>query len=197
MMLEKKHKFTNLIISLIFIDILLLPNFPLFIMPMSLPVVTLVLILRKVRIAKDKEFFAFFILGVLVLTSVLVSFFYENNYIDGMNVWIENTKRAFQLLSSFFYYFVIKHSNLKSHVKIKNILIIYVTVYSVLGIISYFNIALYFKILNLLSVYNPFVSDWYLRQRVELFRYSYILADPNNSAYMFQMIIFYMLLTKS
>ena len=196
MMLEKKHKFTNLIISLIFIDILLLPNFPLFIMPMSLPVVTLVLILRKVRIAKDKESFAFFILGVLVLTSVLVSFFYENNYIDGMNVWIENTNRAFQLLSSFFYYFVIKHSNLKSHVKIKNILIIYVTVYSVLGIISYFNIALYFKILNLLSVYNPFVSDWYLRQRVELFRYSYILADPNNSAYMFQMIIFYMLLNE-
>lgn len=196
MKLEKTHKYSKFILTFIFIDLFLLPNFPLFIMPISLPVVTYLIVLRKIRISKDKEFVTYLVLSMLVLTSVLLSFLQRDIYFGGINVWIENVKRAFQLLTSFFYYFIIKNSKVDSHVNMKKIMMIFVTIYSMIGIVSYIDIAIYFRILNILLIKNPFVSDWFLRQRIELFRYSYIWIDPNNAAYAFQMIVFYMLLNE-
>lgn len=194
---DKTQMYSNFILTFIFIDLLLLPNFPLFIMPLSLPVVVWMIGLKKIRISKDKEFIICLLLGILVLVSVLLSFLQTSSNFGGMNVWMENIKRGFQLLTSFLYYFIIKNSSVKSQINLKKIMMIFVATYSLLGVISYFNIALYFKILELLLIYNPFVSDWFLIQRVELFRYTYIWMDPNNAAYAFQMVIFYMLINES
>jgi len=193
---DKTQIYSNFILTFIFIDLLLLPNFPLFIMPLSLPVVVWMIGLKKIRIVKDKEFIICLLLGILVLVSVLLSLLQTSSNFAGMNVWIENIKRGFQLLTSFLYYFIIKNSSVKSQINLKKIMMIFVATYSLLGVISYLDIALYFRILELLGINNPFVSDWFLRQRIELFRYAYIWIDPNNAAYAFQMIIFYMLLNE-
>ncbi len=192
----KTQMYSNFIITFIFIDLLLFPNFPLFIMPLSLPVVAWMIGLKKIRVAKDKEFIVYLLLGILVLASVLLSFLQTSSNFGGMNVWMENIKRGFQLLTSFLYYFIIKNSSIKSQINLKKIMMIFVATYSLLGVISYLDIALYFRILELLGINNPFVSDWFLRQRIELFRYAYIWIDPNNAAYAFQMVIFYMLLNE-
>lgn len=196
MLPDNNQKHSNFILSFIFIDLLLFPNFPWFIMPLSLPVITYMIVLKKIKILRDKEFIIFLILGVLVLASVLLSFLQSKIYFGELNVWMENVKRAFQLLTSFLYYFIIKNSSVKSKPNLKRIMMIFVTLYLLLGIISYLDIGLYFKILNLLGINNPFVSGWFLRQRIELFRYAYIWIDPNNAAHAFQMVIFYMFLNE-
>lgn len=181
---------------LIFIDLLLLPNFPFFIMPLSLPVVVWMIFSRKIKIVKDKELLVYILLGLLVVFSVILSFFQINLNTSEMTIFIDNVKRAGQLLTSFLYYFIIKNSSIKSEINLKIIMMIFISIYILLGIVSFVNIALYFRILELLGINNPFVSDWFLIQRVELFRYSYIWIDPNNAAYAFQMVVFYMLLNE-
>lgn len=193
MTVDKNQIYSKFIIIFIFIDLLLLPYFPFFVIPISLPVVVYMVALRKIAIVNNREFVVFLLLGFLVLISVLLSFLNKGSNIHNINAWIENIKRAFQLLTSFLYYFIIKNSSIKSKVNIKNIIIIFVTIYSILGIVSYIDVGLYFRILNLLGVNNPFVSDWYIRQKIELYRFTYIWIDPNNAAYAFQMVVFYML----
>ena len=104
---DKTQIYSNFILTFIFIDLLLLPNFPLFLMPLSLPVVVWMIGLKKIRIVKDKEFIICLLLGILVMFSVLLSFLQTSSNFAGMNVWIENIKRGFQLLTSFLYYFII------------------------------------------------------------------------------------------
>lgn len=197
MLKDKAQIYSKFIVTFIFIDLLLLPNFPFFAMPLSLPIVILMLGLKKIKIITDKEFVVLLALSFLVLTSVLLSFLQTNIHFAGMNVWLENVKRGFQLLTSFLYYFIIKNSSLTAHINLKKIVMIFVFVYVLLGIISYFDIALYFRILEILMIRNLFVSDWFLIQRVELFRYTYIWMDPNNAAYAFQMVVFYILINES
>ena len=192
----KRLQYSNFIIPLIFIDLLLLPNFPLFVMPMSLPIVMIMVVLKKIKIEKDKYYVVYIIMVFFVLASVVMSFLQRDNYLVGINIPVENIKRAFQLLTSFFYFFTIKSCASDFKMNIKKILMIFVTLYISLGLVSYYNTALYFKILELLSINNPFVSDWFLRQRIELFRYSYIWIDPNNATYALQMVIFYMLVNE-
>ncbi|KXH86864.1 hypothetical protein [Sporosarcina sp. HYO08] len=193
--LEKGHNFNNLLVAFIFVDILLLPYFNFFVMPLSLPVVLGVILLKKVKIKKDKEFIVFLTLSLLVLISVVLSFLQSPLYLEGMNVWIENIKRGFQLLTSFAYYIVLK--NCIYSVNIKRILFSFVVFYIVLGIASFIDVATYFRLLEILGVRNPFVNEWYIRQNEYLFRYSYIWIDPNNAAYGFQMVAFYLLLNEN
>ncbi|WP_260284800.1 hypothetical protein [Peribacillus aracenensis] len=185
------------LVIFIFIDILLLPNFKYFVMPISLPLVLWVIFTKRVTIQKDREFLLFLILSILVLVSVCLSFLQVPNYLaNGLNVWLENIKRAFQLITSFAYYFLIRDYLNKYPVKIKNILLLFVFFYVILGIISMLNIGVYFGIKEFLGIRDPFMNPFFVNNNDYLFRYSYLFIDPNNSAYLFQMVTFYLLLNE-
>lgn len=195
--LKLRYRFNDYLLAFIFIDILLFPNFPLFVMPISLPVVIGAIVLKKVRIKLDKELLVYLILSFLVLTSVILSFLQSPQYLGTMNVWMENIKRAFQLLTAFSYYFILKNSLNNTSISIKKILFSFMMFYIILGIVASLNIGIYFRILDLMGINNPFVSDWFLVQQDERYRYSYLFIDPNNAAYALQMVAFYMLLNES
>lgn len=195
--LKKNYRFINFLIIFIFIDILLLPNFPFFSMPISLPLVIGLIIFKKIKIKFDREVLVFIILSLLILLSVVLSFLQSPQSLGYLNVWMENIKRAFQLITSFSYYFLFKNYLKYTSINIKKILYIFIVMYIGLGIIANLNVGLYFTILNTIGVKNPFASDWFLIQQEELFRYSYLFVDPNNAAYIFQLIVFYILLNET
>lgn len=180
------------------IDLLFFPYFPLFVIPISLPFVLIKLFVElfssKINFNK-KETLVYVLFFSLVILSALLSFFGNIKVIDNQTVLTENVKRAFQLITSFAYYFYYRNSYINEKTKnhLKQVFSLFLFLYVILGLLTYVDVGIYFKYLELLGIDNPFVNPWYLKQQDYLFRYSYIWIDPNNSAYIVQVICIFML----
>lgn len=194
---NRSEKFNNALLIFIFLDLFLFPYFPLFVIPISLPIVFLKLGFYKFRMLKNKETILIMILSFIVISSAFISFFrYSTNYAGINNIGVENLKRAFQFLTSFLYYFLIRNHFRDIKIDLKKIIMAFVLVYIVLGVLSYIDLSIYFRVLDVLKVRNGYIDDWYLRQSYYLFRYSYLWVDANTAAYGFQIIVFYALMNE-
>jgi hypothetical protein len=159
------------------IDLLLLPYFQLFIIPLSLPLLILAWPVVRMRIKPDGYAALFVLIALTVLISSAWSIFLPHS----ATYLAENVKRALQLLSSFVYFFYFRW--LVAHVRLNPSPII------VLFVLWFAGLALVFLVKPIETtellriVYGRLVSS---EEVVAAhFRFPYLFTDPNTAAYFF------------
>lgn len=159
------------------IDLLLFPYFQLIIVPYSLPLITLGFFLLDLRIKRDYYIELYILIGGAVFTSLAISIFLPP-YSEFI---VNNTKYAFQFLTSFFYFFYFRCLTKRTQLNITPIIIIFIVWFTLLGIM-FLNTPLYTNEL-IRSIYGRLVSSEYIT--IEDFRFSYVFSDPNTGIYFF------------
>lgn len=169
----------------ILLDITIFPYFKYFIIPFSLPVVLFLIIF--IQTEKDKYYHFFLLISICVGLSLIASYLISpyNAYV------IDNTKRAFQLVLTFSYFFYFKWAASKVKINYLYPLFVYVVVN---GILAHFFILYPIDTLELIRYfYGRLVTD----QSIVLshFRFAFYFADPNTASY-FYLIAISLLLVK-
>lgn len=180
---RRNNKFEIIMFYFVLIDTLFLPYFKYFVMPISLPFLSIWFVTNLKFIKNDFEFKIFVIICFFILISTISSYLYIPKEINGYNIWSDNFKRCFQLLSTFIYYFYIKSYRYKNERNIVKIFILFLFAVDILAILSIVDIGAYFQIKNFLGVRDPFMDPFYITTTEHYFRYSYLWIDPNNCAY--------------
>lgn len=169
----------------ILLDITIFPYFKYFIIPFSLPVVLFLILFIKTE--KDKYYHYFLLISICVGLSLIASYL-----ISPYNAYaIDNTKRAFQLVLTFSYFFYFKWAASKVKINYLYPLFVYVVVN---GILAHFFILYPIDTLELIRYfYGRLVTD----QSIVLshFRFAFYFADPNTASY-FYLIAISLLLVK-
>jgi len=169
----------------ILLDIAIFPYFKYFIIPFSLPVVLFLTFFIKTE--KDRYYHLFLLLSICVGLSLIASYL-----ISPYNAYaIDNTKRAFQLVLTFSYFFYFKWAASKVKINYLYPLFVYVVAN---GIFAHFFILYPIDTLELIRYfYGRLVID----QSIVLthFRFSFYFADPNTASY-FYLIAISLLLVK-
>jgi hypothetical protein len=167
------------------LDIAIFPYFKYFIIPFSLPVVLFLTFFIKTE--KDRYYHLFLLLSICVGLSLIASYL-----ISPYNAYaIDNTKRAFQLVLTFSYFFYFKWAASKVKINYLYPLFVYVVAN---GIFAHFFILYPIDTLELIRYfYGRLVID----QSIVLthFRFSFYFADPNTASY-FYLIAISLLLVK-
>ena len=180
----------------IIIDILFLPYLNFFVIPISLPFLFIwyCFNLKKIKICFDLKL----TLGIsfCVLISTISSFLYIPNYINDLNIWSENLKRALQLISSFIYIFYIYYFNYIKVRNIKKILLYFIGFVDIFAIIYFINLNFYYNIKLTIGIHDPFM-DFYYTTTTDMFaRFSYIWSDPNSIGYIIVGVGLYLLINE-
>ena len=172
------------IANFVLLDITIFPYFKYFIVPFSLPLVLLSIFFIKIE--KDKYYYLFLLLSIFVGLSLIASYL-----ISPYNAYaIDNTKRAFQLVLSFSYFFYFKWATSKLKIKYLYPLLIYVILN---GILAHFFVLYPIDTLELIRYfYGRLVTE----QSIVLvhFRFSYFFADPNTASYFYLIAISFILI---
>jgi hypothetical protein len=161
------------------IDLLFLPYLRLLVMPLSLPVL-LIWTLVRVNLELDEDTKLFLLLGGGVIASVIVGTMFRDVPTVTLNV-----KRAFQLLSTFVYFFYFRWLASRTVLRLSPILTAFV-IYHTLWLIFFLlmpTVALGY----LLAIYGSveqFASTYALS-----LRFPYAFSDPNTAAYFFLVAI--------
>lgn len=157
------------------LDILIFPYFAKLVMPYSLPVVTAALLIGK-PIKRDKYFVLFVVLAVCVFSSAALSVLFRADV-----TYVENAKRAFQLLTSFTYFFYFRWLGEQGALKLRPILWIFVAYF--IGWIVLWTTNPQGTANMLASVYPA--GSFMTEEVVLFFRFPYAFSDPNAAAYFF------------
>ncbi len=188
MVLNKRNK---KIFIFIMCDLLFLPS--ILNIPLSLPVLLYSIVMKKIKIKMNWEFLIFIFLFVLIILSTIISVVKPLAFLDGINIKKLNVMRALQIAISFIYYFSFKEVKFKYRIDMKKILFMFIYFYLTIGLIAYINMPFYFI---LRVIYGQNIEPWLIGSTTYFLRYSYLWGDPNNVAYAFQMILFYLLLNE-
>jgi len=94
-----KNKLVNAVAYFTLIDIIVLPYYNVFIIPLSLPII-LALFVLFVEKKKSQYFYLFMVFALFVFASVVFSIIFMSD-----QYMFDNIKRAGQLLMSFVYFF--------------------------------------------------------------------------------------------
>lgn len=159
------------------IDLLIFPYFQLIIIPYSLPLIMFGFILLDFKIAKDYYLKLYAIISGAVLISLTISLFLPP-YSDYAVV---NIKSAFQLLTSFFYFFYFRQLCKKTVLHINPILIVFIVWFILLGIMFLQSPVDANRLIA--AIYGRLVNS----EETVLydFRFCYMFQDPNTAIYFF------------
>lgn len=163
---------------LVFIDLLLFPYFPLFVMPYTLGIVVLWAICRT-RVSVDHELGLFFVLAACVIVSATLSIAYRS-----IDLIPENFKRAGQLLSSFGYYFFFRWLARDRKFDPKPVLLAFVTVHAMW---SLWFLASPESALKLASRLYP-LAALSMEGNLMFRRFSYFFTDPNTNGFLIAIV---------
>lgn len=167
-------------------DLLFLPQFPLLIMPYSLPLIAAVLV-WSLRIECDEQFLAFVLLGVAVLGSAgLSTFFYDQETV------LLNAKRAIQFLIPFAYYFFFRWLAARTTLRVKGLLLAFVAYY--LCWAAYFVYSPNNAEASLLRLY-PTIGPG-MASHLLFLRFAFFFEDSNSAAYFFLIVVGFLFTTK-
>ncbi|NBI07066.1 hypothetical protein [Senegalia massiliensis] len=184
---EKKQKFKIDIIKcisyFILIDLIFFPYFPYFIMPLSLPVVILMLFFHG-KFEKNSYFNIFIAISIFILISVFTSIIIGRS----TDIILENFKRAFQLITSFFYFFYFSYFTKRKDLNIKKILMAFIVYQLILAIIFFADPSMIISLKK-----NFYTASAHAADNVLIYiRYSYMFVDPNTAAYFYLIITFFL-----
>lgn len=155
------------------LDVLFVPYFPLVIMPYSLPLVTGVL-LCTARLRWTREIGWWLVLAVCVFASAALSALYRDQV-----TFLENTKRSFQLMSTFVYYFYFRWLAARSRLRLSGILGAFLAVFCAWLVFWTLDPA---RTAGWLAVLYP-TSAFSSEADVFFRRFPYAFTDPNTAAY--------------
>jgi hypothetical protein len=184
---KTSYKLFEYIAYFALIDLLMLPYFPLLIMPYSLPIVLLGLfVFGKVKLIK---FYSYYV----VIVSLLIMMSFMTGALLGKSPEFlrEDFLRMFQFLTTFlyFFYFYAVAKYLSTRV-IKGIML--TAVVYVLLIAAKFLIDPWFLVMLREHLYTA--TAYRSEDVLEHFRFTYIFSDPNTSGYFFLMLVFFILI---
>lgn len=191
----------EILLILIFIDILFLPSLSLPLlptMPISLPFVVGYCFLHPHIVRRNKVFIPFVGFVLLLLLSIIfgIVFSPEKTILNGELISVSeyNLKRTFQIIILFSYLFFITSININREV-IQKLLSVFVLWYLFLGLLSALDLNTYFNIHEMFYGNNTISNtDYYLNyESYNIFRYRYFFLDANTSIYFFLLITFFLL----
>lgn len=193
-------KLKGIVSVIILIDILILPsiNIPFLpSVPISLPIVLLIVFLNYKKLIKYKSFKLFLILIISLIFSFFVSlavspkFTYLNQEV--VSVIEHNIKRPLEMILLFSYYFFYKLF-FKNSKYIVRVLILFIVWYLFLGLLAVIDLKSYAAINELIYgdiIYN---KEYLIQNNLNaLFRFNYFFVDPNTAVYMFLLVAFFTL----
>lgn len=179
-----ENKLEKIIFYILIVDILFVPYLKIFILPYSLPILTIWFIFYANKIRWSSDVKAYIVFIILALFSTITAYFYIPHYVDSYNVWAENFKRVFQFILNLLYFFYIKYYADKHNISIKYLLLMFLLFADALALLYYFDINTYLQIKTFWGVRDSYTA-WYESGLSSYFRYNFIWEDPNNPAYAF------------
>lgn len=177
-----EDKFDSVCFNLILFDIFFVPLFPWFSVSVSLPVIIYWYFRRKRVTAFEPERNGFAIIVFLMAISTIFSLIgfdgslYQTDFVTSF-------KRFVQYITSFWYFFFFLYFFVKYKRQINNIVlfeIIYITLYALL---YSFNQDAFVQLKQVLCPFDPQTKRWLDGGILSVYRFNYLLADPNNVAY--------------
>lgn len=138
------------------------------------------------------EYLELIIIALLILVSTVMSFLnFDFKIIDNIDVNRLNINRSAQIIFSLLYYVFAKECFDDNLINLKDILMVFIKIYILLGLLYFLNFEIFSKIIRLWN-YN-ILTDYNFNRDNLILRYKYIWGDPNNSEYVFLMIIFFLM----
>jgi len=184
--LEANCKLFRYIAYFALIDLLMLPYFPLLIMPYSLPIVLLALVvLGKVKVRKF-YFYSVVIVSLLMMLSVMTAILLGK----APEFLREDFLRVLQFLTTFLYFFyfyaVAKYLSTRVIKRIMIVAVVYILLIAIGFLINPSFLVALRQHLYTATVYRS-------GDILEHLRFTYIFSDPNTTGYFFLMLILFML----
>lgn len=181
----EKSLFSKSLPLLILIDILILPYFPIFIIPFSLPIVIILNLLTVKQSLREEYFSLFLIVTVMISISILIGLF---TY-DRSEYLLENLKRGLQLITTFSYFFYYRYILKNIDISFKSVFFVFVIYFTVLSILFMINpnYLVDLKMLIYKSSANRIEDIFYN------YRFSYMFTDPNTAGYLYAIVVIFML----
>jgi hypothetical protein len=158
-------------------DLLMVPHFPLFVVPYSLALVIPWAVYRG-RVTRDRDLRLFFALVLCVTLSALLSGFYRDS-----GIVVDNIKRAGQLLTSFAYYFVMRGLAREKRFNVTPVLMLFL-LYHTAWVLSYW-ISPQPTISGLARLYP--LSSTAAEGSLLGGRFTYMFSDANTDGYLVAM----------
>jgi hypothetical protein len=160
---------------LMLIDLLFLPYLQIVILPLSLPFVVAALLLMGVRFERDRYPTLLFFLALAVFASLAISV----NIPSRTEYQLENLKRAFQLLTTFAYFFYYRWLARQIELPVGRIAAAFLVWFGLLEAAFYLDPAGTGELLR--TVYGRIVTS---EDVITLhLRFAYQFTDPNTAAY--------------
>jgi len=156
-------------------DLLLLPYFQLVIIPFSLPVLVLAMLVLDTRIRNDSYLLLFGIVVAGVVLSLGASYFVSAS----PEYLTDNAKRAFQVCSTFVYFFYFRWVARHAPLDVRPLLRLFLAWFWILSIAFMLRPGVTGEFLRM--VYGRLVSSE--KQFAQHLRFSYLFSDPNTAAY--------------
>lgn len=177
-----ERKFDALCFNLILFDVFFLPLFPWFSVSISLPIIC-VWYLKKHSNTKHLPGHKYFpIITILMVISTLFSIFnfqgseYNTDFFTSF-------KRLIQYITSFWYFFFFLYFFVTYKRDVSNVVlcgIIYIFLYALLFTFSQDTFIL---LKQTVCPFDPQVGRWLQGNMLQVYRFNYLWADPNNVAY--------------
>lgn len=191
--MSKQSKLDRIVFHFCVIDILFLPYFPLVATNYSLPIVLTwyILFLNKRETKKDQK--TFFIILFFMLSSTLIAFIRFPNWIDGVNIYRTNINKLIQYSSYFLYWSLFEHIFTNYRMNLKPYLIGFLVFAVFLALLYLYDISLFTTVKQFWNRYDALTELFMSSDGVLLYRYGFIWSDPNNPAYAFISVLFFLI----
>ncbi len=167
----------KLLVYFSLLDITIFPYFKYFIVPYSLPFVVVTSLIIGFISKKDYYYYLF----IIILVSIIISFLASTQISPYDQYATNNFKRAFQLITTFAYFFSVKWISSKFDINYRPPLYLYILIVGVLAHLFVLDPINTLEIMR--NFYGPLVTE----QKVVLvhYRFAYLFSDPNTASYFF------------
>lgn len=185
----KINRLEYFLLKFTIIDICFLPYFNLISTGYSMPLIFLWFVLRGNRLINKREKQMYYIFFFIMMVSTAISFvLLPNNLVllEGTG----NIKKMIQYSSYFWYYFFFKHCFNKETIRLKKYLFFFMIFAFLLALVYNYSPVLFATIKFYWNTKDSFLKIF--EDGTGEFRYNFIWTDPNNPAYAFVSVYFFL-----
>ncbi len=186
----KRNNTSVIIYYLVVFDILFLPYFKIIPLPLSGPLIILWAFYNVNYLLNQKRFKIYIVLFSFAILSILYSYFkyHEIEYYS----FYANIKKTIQFGISFIYYFYFRKYLEEHDGNIRTMLIVFIIFGVLLALLYINNFAVFLSLKRIWNSKDSFIN-FYEQDPTYLFRYNFTWTDPNNPAYAFTSVFFFLL----
>jgi hypothetical protein len=196
---EKRAKLRSLVFFDKFVfyfsifDILFFPYFPLIATNYSIFIIFIWYFLNFKRLYSKDIKISIILLLFFIFGSNLISFIIHPIYIQDFNVQRNTITKTIQYLSYLVYFSLFKYFFKTYNINLKTILYFFLIFILLFGLIYLIDISLYASLKIFWNKYDIYTEWFFIFGESLPFRYSFIWSDPNNPAYAFASLVFFLI----